>query len=54
MELSELVVYNGKLYTVDDRTGIVFELADGKAIPWTILADGSGRENGGKVHKTVM
>lgn len=47
MELSELVTYNGKLYTVDDRTGIVFEIDGGKAIPWVILTDGNGREEGG-------
>lgn len=46
MELSELIVYNGKLYAVDDRTGIIYEidLHQHKAIPWVILPDGSGRE----------
>ncbi|XP_039259452.2 soluble calcium-activated nucleotidase 1-like [Styela clava] len=47
MELSELVVYNGELYTVDDRTGIVFHIVDGKAVPWAILSDGNGKERGG-------
>lgn len=47
MELSELVTYNGKIYTVDDRTGIVFEIDGGKAIPWVLLTDGNGREQGG-------
>lgn len=47
MELSELVTYNGKIYTVDDRTGIVFEIAGGQAVPWVILGDGNGRESGG-------
>lgn len=44
MELSELVVFNGKLYTVDDRTGIVYEIFNNKVIPWVILTDGNGKE----------
>lgn len=52
MELSELVVFNGHLYTVDDRTGIVFKLKNVEnkkwiAIPWVILADGNGEESKG-------
>lgn len=47
MELSELVTYAGNLFTVDDRTGIVFKIADDKAIPWAILADGDGKQSGG-------
>ncbi|KAJ8871506.1 hypothetical protein PR048_027828 [Dryococelus australis] len=43
MELSELVVFNGKLYAFDDRTGIIFEIDDEKVIPWVMLTDGSGR-----------
>lgn len=44
MELSELVVFNGKLFTCDDRTGIVYEvdLNKNQAIPWVILPDGDG------------
>lgn len=42
MELSELVVFNGKLYSVDDRTGIVYHIDDNKAVPWVILPDGDG------------
>lgn len=47
MELSELMVFNGKLYSCDDRTGIVYELTnlDGDEVvpvPWVILADGNG------------
>ena len=47
MELSELIVFNGKLYTVDDRTGIVFEIIDNKVVPWVILIDGNGKESKG-------
>lgn len=43
MELSELIVFNGKLLTVDDRTGIVFELVKGGVLPWVILMDGDGK-----------
>ncbi|XP_073350358.1 soluble calcium-activated nucleotidase 1 isoform X1 [Pagrus major] len=42
MELSELVVFNGKLYSVDDRTGIVYHIDGDKAVPWVILTDGNG------------
>lgn len=48
MELSELVTFNGRLLTVDDRTGLVYEVrqtngrADG-VVPWVVLMDGDGR-----------
>lgn len=43
MELSDLTVYNGHLLTVDDRTGIVYQISDkSKMFPWQILADGNG------------
>ena len=49
MELSELTAFNGKLYAVDDRTGIVFEITpDHRALPWVILADGDGNTEKGK------
>lgn len=45
MELSELVVFNGKLYTVDDRTGIVYQIVDdNQVIPWAILSNGDGKQ----------
>lgn len=43
MELSELVTFNGKLLSFDDRTGIVFEMVNNKAVPWVILMDGDGK-----------
>ncbi|XP_004460506.1 soluble calcium-activated nucleotidase 1 [Dasypus novemcinctus] len=42
MELSELVVFNGKLYSVDDRTGVVYQIEGTRAVPWVILSDGDG------------
>uniref|UniRef100_A0A8R1I167 Apyrase n=1 Tax=Caenorhabditis japonica TaxID=281687 RepID=A0A8R1I167_CAEJA len=42
MELSDLAVFNGKLYSVDDRTGLIYQISDKKAIPWVILNDGPG------------
>lgn len=42
MELSELVVFNGKLYSVDDRSGVVYHIDGDKAVPWVILPDGDG------------
>ncbi|XP_010872604.1 soluble calcium-activated nucleotidase 1 isoform X2 [Esox lucius] len=42
MELSELAVFNGKLYSVDDRTGVVYHIDGNRAVPWVILPDGDG------------
>ena len=42
MELSELTVFNGRLLSLDDRTGIVYNIVGDKVIPWVILADGDG------------
>lgn len=42
MELSDLVAFNGKLYSVDDRTGVVYHIEGNRAVPWVILADGDG------------
>nr|XP_033818354.1 soluble calcium-activated nucleotidase 1 [Geotrypetes seraphini]XP_033818355.1 soluble calcium-activated nucleotidase 1 [Geotrypetes seraphini]XP_033818356.1 soluble calcium-activated nucleotidase 1 [Geotrypetes seraphini] len=42
MELSELAVFNGKLYSVDDRTGVVYQIQENRVIPWVILTDGDG------------
>ncbi|WAQ97483.1 CANT1-like protein [Mya arenaria] len=47
MELSELIVFNGKLYTLDDRTGIVYEIVDNKVIQRYILTDGDGSTSKG-------
>lgn len=44
MELSELIVFNGKLYAVDDRTGVVFQIQDKHTVAWVILPDGDGTE----------
>ena len=43
MELSELVAFNGRLYTCDDRTGVIYEINDNKAVPWVVMQDGNGR-----------
>lgn len=50
MELSELVTFNGRMLTFDDRTGLVFQLKDNKALPWVLLMDGLG--NTGKGFKS--
>lgn len=42
MELSELVVFNGKLLTFDDRTGFIYEIINDKIVPWVFLIDGDG------------
>ncbi|XP_057651713.1 soluble calcium-activated nucleotidase 1 [Diorhabda carinulata] len=45
LELSELLTFDGRLLTFDDRTGIVFELINNNKniIPWLILMDGNGK-----------
>lgn len=48
MELSELAAFNGKLYSCDDRTGIVYEvIGNSKVVPWVILNDGDGKVSKG-------
>jgi soluble calcium-activated nucleotidase 1 len=52
MELSELVRFDGRLLSVDDTTGIVYEIIDAEhAVPWTILVDGD-RRHGNKGFKS--
>lgn len=48
MELSELVTFNGKILTFDDRTGLVYDITNcEKPIPWIILLDGNGHNEKG-------
>lgn len=48
MELSELVWFNGKLYAMDDRSGIVFEVLLNKSVaPRFILPEGDGNTDKG-------
>lgn len=43
MELSDLKVFNGRLLSVDDRTGIIYAINQkNEAIPWVLLNDGPG------------
>nr|CCK33660.1 37.3 kDa salivary protein SP01B [Phlebotomus perniciosus] len=47
-ELSELLYFNDKLYTIGDKTGIVFEVVHGgDLIPWVILSNGPGNQKDG-------
>lgn len=43
MELSELAVFDGKLLSFDDRTGLIYEIKNDRAEPWVLLMDGNGR-----------
>lgn len=43
MELSELVVFNGRLLTFDDRTGLVYAIENDHVYPWLLLMDGDGK-----------
>lgn len=48
MELSELIWFNGKLYAMDDRSGIVFEILLNKSVaPRFILPEGDGNTDKG-------
>ncbi|XP_058451518.1 soluble calcium-activated nucleotidase 1 [Malaya genurostris] len=47
MELSELVVFDGKLLTFDDRTGLVYVIDQDNIYPWLLLMDGDGKANKG-------
>lgn len=47
MELSELVTFNGKLLSFDDRTGLVYYIENKTAYPWIILMDGDGKKTKG-------
>lgn len=46
-ELSELIFFNGKMYTFEDKTGIIFDVSNNQLIPWVILGDGFGNETNG-------
>ncbi|XP_055605957.1 apyrase-like [Uranotaenia lowii] len=47
MELSELVVFNGRLLTFDDRTGLVYVVDKDAVYPWLLLMDGDGKASKG-------
>jgi len=47
MELSELSVFNGRMLSLDDRTGIVYSILENRVVPWVILADGDGTSSKG-------
>ena len=48
MEFSELVTFDGRLLTFDDRTGIIYFIEDTKIYPWVILMDGDGKSSKGE------
>ena len=56
MELSDLCVWNGRLYSVDDRSGTVFEINvdTATAVPRFMLTDGSGEVAKGKTHRHIL
>lgn len=47
MELSELVTFDGRLLSFDDRTGLVYSFEGDKLVPWVILLDGNGHSSKG-------
>ncbi|CAJ0603381.1 unnamed protein product [Cylicocyclus nassatus] len=49
MEMSDIVEFNNRLLTVDDKTGLVYDITKrkGKAIPWLFLNSGPGNTTSG-------
>ena len=47
MELSELVTFDGRLLSFDDRTGVIYFIEGEEAYPWVILMDGNGKNTKG-------
>lgn len=43
MELSELVTFDGRLLSFDDRTGMIYFIEADQVYPWVILMDGNGK-----------
>lgn len=37
MELSDLVIFDGNLLSIDDRTGIIYRIEKGVAYPWVVF-----------------
>jgi len=52
-ELSELVIYNANLITLDDKTGLVYLIQDNVLRPWVMVSAGNGlTAKGNKIHFT--
>lgn len=49
MELSELITFDGRLLTFDDRSGTVYFFEGDKVYPWVILMDGNGIASKGMI-----
>ncbi|XP_076300155.1 soluble calcium-activated nucleotidase 1 [Lasioglossum baleicum] len=47
MELSELVTFDGRLLSFDDRTGVVYAIEGEEVYPWIILMNGNGKNTKG-------
>lgn len=54
MELSELVTFDGRLLSFDDRTGMIYFLEGDQAYPWVILMDGNGKNHKGKLYSVKL
>ncbi|KJH40156.1 Apyrase [Dictyocaulus viviparus] len=55
MELSDLSEFNGRILSPDDKTGMIYEIRGGKAIPWIFLNSGPGNTtNGMKAEWTTI
>lgn len=53
MELSELVTFDGRLLSFDDRTGMIYYIEGDQAYPWVILMDGNGKNHKGMIDVDV-
>jgi soluble calcium-activated nucleotidase 1 len=50
LELSELVTFDGRLITLDDKTGLVYVFENNVLIPWVIVVEGDGHQKGGNIN----
>lgn len=53
MELSELVTFDGRLLSFDDRTGMIYSIEGDQVYPWVILMDGNGKNHKGKLAENL-
>ena len=54
MEFSELVTFDGRLLTFDDRTGVIYSVTESKIYPWVILMDGNGKSPKGSSNTLIL
>lgn len=54
MELSELVTFDSRLLSFDDRTGMIYFIEGDQVYPWVILMDGNGKSHKGRLLSKLL